>query len=203
MPGRVSPSRMIAVRRFALPLLLLLAACDGATPPAAQTNAATPAAPAKPVADNGVVDRKQVGLAAPDATFQGPEGEPVTLAAFRGKPVLLNLWATWCAPCVAEMPTLDALAARRAGDLSVITVSQDSDGDEETAAAKVGAFFDKMKFAQLGAYVDTESAVMTQLGVGVLPTTILYDAAGKEVWRVTGELDWTGARAAKLIAEAG
>lgn len=188
--------------------LLCLAACDKpAPPPAPQRTAQAPAAP-KPLRDNGIVDRAQAGLPAPDATFQDSEGEPVTLADYAGRPVLLNLWATWCAPCVAEMPTLDALATREAGRLSVITVGQDSDGTAadgtpEPAAAKVDAFFTKMKFAQLGAYLDPESAIMTQLGIQILPTTILYDAAGKEVWRVTGELDWTGPRAATLIGEAG
>ena len=185
------------------PILLLLAACDRTAPPAPQPDAATRAAVAGPLRDNGAVDRTQAGLAAPDATFRDPEGEAVTLAEFRGRPVLLNLWATWCAPCVAELPTLDRLAARRAGEISVITISQDSDDDDRTAAAKVDDFFTEAKFSQLGAYLDSESAVMTQLGVGVLPTTILYDAAGKEVWRVKGELDWTGARAARLIGEAG
>jgi len=191
------------MHRFILLLLVPLAACDKAPAPPAQarTAAAASAPPARPVRDNGKIDRAQVGLPAPDAKFRDSEDELVTLGDFKGGPVLLNLWATWCAPCVAEMPTLDALAESRAGKLSVITVSQDSDGDAETAAAKVDAFFTRMKFAQLGAYLDPESALMTQLGVGSLPTTILYDAAGKEVWRVTGEMDWTGKRAAGLIAE--
>ncbi len=195
--------------RRSLLLILALAACDKAAPPGPpETREVAAPAPvaAKPVRDNGVVDRAQAGLPAPDATFQDSEGEPVTLADFAGRPVLLNLWATWCAPCVAELPTLDGLAAREAGRMSVITVSQDSDGADsegrgETAAAKVDAFFSRAKFAQLGAYLDAESALMTQLGVQVLPTTILYDAAGKEVWRVTGELDWTGDRARRLLAE--
>lgn len=195
--------------RTAVLLLALLAACDRSPPaPTPEKRAGAPAAstaatpPAKPLRDNGVVDRSQAGLPAPDAAFRDSEGEPVTLPDFAGGPVLLNLWATWCAPCVAEMPTLDALAAREAGRLSVITVSQDSDEDGQTATDKVDAFFNRMKFAQLGAYLDPESALMTQLGVGILPTTILYDARGKEVWRVTGELDWTGARAARLLGEA-
>lgn len=189
------------MRRIVL-LLIALAACDRApTPPEQPEVSAAPVA--KPVRDNGSVDRAQAGLPAPSAAFRDGEGEPVTLGDYAGRPVLLNLWATWCAPCVAELPTLDGLAAREAGRLSVITVSQDSDSDDETAAAKVDAFFTRQKFGQLGAYLDAESALMTQLGVSVLPTTILYDAAGKEVWRVTGELDWTGARARSLLAEAG
>ena len=188
------------MHRIALLLVLFAIGCDRAQP---VPEARRPTSAASPVPDNGVVDRTQAGLPAPDAQFQDSEGEPVTLADFRGRPVLLNLWATWCAPCVAELPTLDALAAREAGRTSVITVSQDSDSEGQPAAAKVDAFFTKAKFAQLGAYLDTESAIMTQLGVSVLPTTILYDGAGKEVWRMTGELDWTGARARALVAEGG
>lgn len=184
----------------ALSLLCLLAGCD--QPKASREPSRSAAQPAPRIKDNGQIDRGQAGLPAPDAPFRDPEGEPVKLADFSGRPVLLNLWATWCAPCIAEMPTLDALAEREAGRISVITVSQDSGSDEEPAAAKVDAFFDRMKFKQLGAFLDEDSAIMTQLGVSVLPTTILYDSAGKEVWRMTGELDWTGRRARRLIAEA-
>ena len=182
------------------------AAEGNVTAPAAAPPLAAPEGTKGPVA--GRLDRSHAGEPAPDHIFEDGQGRPTSMAAFRGRPALVNLWATWCAPCVAELPTLDALAAREAGALSVITVSQDSDGaaadgTPEPAAAKVDAFFTKMKFAQLGAYLDAESAIMTQLGISILPTTILYDAAGKEVWRMTGELDWTGPRAAKLIGEAG
>jgi len=183
-----------------LSLLCLLGGCD--QPKASREPSRSAAQPAPRIVDNGQIDRGQAGLPAPDAAFRDPEGEPVKLADFSGRPVLLNLWATWCAPCVAEMPTLDALAEREAGRISVITVSQDSGSDEDPAAAKVDAFFERMKFKQLGAFLDEDSAIMTQLGINILPTTILYDTAGKEVWRMTGELDWTGRRARRLIAEA-
>ena len=110
--------------------------------------------------------------------------------------MLLNLWATWCAPCVAEMPTLDALAARDGG-IDVLTVSQDLNGEE-----KVDAFFAKRKFEMLEPFIDPELTLMGELGVTTLPTTILYDAQGREVWRMTGMEEWTGPRAAALIAEA-
>lgn len=127
--------------------------------------------------------------------FQDPEGEPVSLADFRGKPLLVNLWATWCAPCVAEMPTLDGLAGSNQ-DIQVLAVSQDLAGRE-----KVDAFFREHKYRNLEPYLDAEMELMTQLKVDTLPATILYDAEGREVWRMTGMEDWQGSRAAELIAE--
>jgi thiol-disulfide isomerase/thioredoxin len=118
------------------------------------------------------------------------------LASFRGKPLLVNLWATWCAPCVAEMPTLDALAAREK-DLQVLAVSQDLDGKE-----KVDAFFAQRGFRMLQPYIDPQLSLMSELKVNTLPTTILYDAEGREVWRMTGMEDWEASRAAGLIQEA-
>jgi thiol-disulfide isomerase/thioredoxin len=130
------------------------------------------------------------------AAFEDPDGAPATLADFRGKPVLLNLWATWCAPCVAEMPTLDALAAAEPR-LEVLALSQDLDGRQ-----KVESFFAERKFRMLEPYIDPQLQLMGDLKVQSLPTTILYDADGREVWRMTGMEDWQGARARTLIAEA-
>ena len=146
------------------------------------------------------VDRSHKGAAAPDAAFNSPDGKPISLAKFRGVPVLVNLWATWCAPCVKELPTLDKLgAAHRAdGGLGVVAISQDS-GPQ----ASVDAFLKALKVSDLAAYHDPKMALSAALGPDtVLPTTILYDAAGKEVWRYVGDLDWTGPEAAKLLAEA-
>ncbi|HEV2080650.1 MAG TPA: TlpA disulfide reductase family protein [Allosphingosinicella sp.] len=176
---------------MALPLLLV-AACDGRKADVPQEAKAEQA-----LAKSGKLDRSHAGQPAPDLEFLDPEGEKVALASFSGKPLLLNLWATWCAPCVAEMPTLDALAAR-APDLQVLAVSQDIEGQE----AKVATFFEERKLTRLDPYRDTEIGLMTGLKADVLPTTILYDSTGKEVWRMTGAADWTGAEAAKLLAEA-
>jgi thiol-disulfide isomerase/thioredoxin len=142
------------------------------------------------------LDRSHAGSAAPAVLFEDPAGEPASLADFRGKPVLVNLWATWCAPCVVEMPSLDALAAREQR-IQVLALSQDMNGQ-----AKVDAFFEQRKFAMLEPYIDAELTLMTQLGVTTLPTTILYDAEGREVWRMAGLEDWQSPRAAELIAEA-
>ena len=106
-----------------LPLVaaLSLGACDKAKPSneqgagqgniaAATVSAAAPAAPAAPEA--GKLDRSHKGETMPAMPFAAPGGAPATLGSFRGHPVLVNFWATWCAPCVKELPTLDALAAR-------------------------------------------------------------------------------------------
>lgn len=181
--------------------MLATAACDRKSPaPEQATTSADEVSPdeapaAAPTAGAGRLDRSHKGEPAPAITFADPAGKPVTLAAFKGKPVLLNLWATWCAPCVKEMPTLDAAAAAAGDRLTVLAVSQDMD------AAKVAPFFGQRKFERLRPYTDAKMAL--SLGYGAnLPTTILYDAAGKEVWRVTGDRDWTGTEAQKLIAEA-
>ena len=183
-------------------LLLLVAGCDRGSDAAGQGNAAAvaeaPAAapPAATPPAEGRIDRSHKGEAAPDVGFTAPDGSPTTLAAFKGKPVLLNLWATWCAPCIAEMPTLDALAVNKGDALTVLTVAQDLD------AAKVPGFLEGKGYRKLAAYVDPKLALSTHFQAS-LPTTILYDAEGREVWRMLGGTDWSGAEAAKLVAEAG
>jgi thiol-disulfide isomerase/thioredoxin len=180
------------MRSAVFPLLLLLAAC-GKEAPAPPPKGEAPAA-----AKAGAVDRSHAGSAAPNTVFENPDGEKVTLAEFRGTPVLLNLWATWCAPCVKELPTLDALQEREGKRLQVLTVSQDTEG-----RAKVEAFLAKGKYRTLEAWLDGEMGLMSALGVTTLPTTILYDANGREVWRVAGDKDWMGAEAAALLRETG
>jgi thiol-disulfide isomerase/thioredoxin len=184
-------------RAFPTILLLLAAGCQSEAPaPQNKTDvAAAPAAPAPPAA-SGKVDRSRAGTPAPDTEFDDGEGDKVSLASFEGKPVLLNLWGTWCGPCVRELPTLDRLAAAQSGKLQMIAVSQ------LDTREKVDAFFAKAKIAALEPYLDADAALMGALKAEVLPTTILYDAKGREIWRVTGDLDWTGSQAAKLLAEA-
>jgi thiol-disulfide isomerase/thioredoxin len=196
--------------RPAIPLLLLAAlsigGCDRQSPVQSQANETIEApAPANEAAQQtetvveeviGTLDRSHKGDAAPTTAFENPAGGQVTLASFQGKPVLLNLWATWCAPCVKEMPTLDALADSLGDSVQVIALSQDLEGAE-----KVDPFFQKAGFRRLQPYLDKQAAMSSGLTVN-LPETILYDSQGKEVWRMAGGMDWTGQTARELVAEA-
>ena len=180
----------------ALAVILALAACQK---PEQQPAANQPGAAADTTEIKGV-HRDHQGQAASGTEFSDPDGKQTSLADFSGKPVLVNLWATWCAPCVKELPTLDKLAAQHRDDgaLGVVAVSQD--GGAQTG---VVAFLKKLNAADLGAYHDPDMHLSGALGPDVvLPTSILIDANGKEVWRYVGDLDWTSPEAAKLLAEA-
>jgi len=170
-------------------MLASLAACDRQKAAAPQGEAPPTAAPAPAGVQSGL-DRSRAGTPAPAVSFQDPQGRPTTLAAFRGRPVLVNLWATWCAPCIVEMPSLDRLAAR-GGNLQVLALSQDLEG-----RAKVDAFFQEQGYRTLRPYLDQDMAFMTAIGAGTLPVTILYDAQGREVWRKIGIAEWDGTKAA-------
>jgi thiol-disulfide isomerase/thioredoxin len=199
--------------RPAIPLLLLaalLTGCGDKQSTASQQANETIAAPAPDSAAGpanvtetvveeviGTLDRSHKGEAAPLTPFQSPAGATVTLANFQGHPVLLNLWATWCAPCVKEMPTLDALAQSLGDSVQVIPLSQDTD----QTVAKVRPFLQQGGYRKLEPYLDTQTAMSVGLAVN-LPTTILYDSAGKEVWRMAGGMDWTQQTARELVAEA-
>lgn len=200
-------SGVFAIRRVLNPSLAILglllagsiAGCDRekqAGEQAAQGQANVSAGQAKGVGQfEYVIDRSHKGTAAPAATFRGPDDAPVTLASFRGRPLLVNLWATWCAPCVAEMPTLDALAAKDGEAMSVIAVAQDLQG-----AAVVDPWFQKAGLKALQPYIDPENGLLDAAN-SALPTSIYYDAEGREIWRVIGAIDWQGEEAAALLAE--
>jgi thiol-disulfide isomerase/thioredoxin len=186
-----------------LPIVFLLAiagaasigGCARGNDGADQASGANAAAPARSVP--GVLDRSHAGTPAPAFAFEDPDGKPVTMAAFRGRPVLVNLWATWCAPCIIEMPSLDALAQREGEALQVLALSQDISGRD-----LVTRFFAERNFRSLEAYLDPEMQFMSSFRLETLPTTILYDAEGKEVWRMVGRADWDSGRVAKLLDEA-
>jgi thiol-disulfide isomerase/thioredoxin len=172
---------------------LALASCHkGSQAPSNETSAAAPAEQPKGV------DRAHKGSPPPAAIFNDPEGKETSLSAFNGKPTLVNLWASWCAPCVKELPTLDRLATAQGGKLNVVAISQD-----DAPHTSVEAFLKKHSIEALASYQDPKMGLSGALGAEVLPTSVLYDANGKEVWRYVGDQDWTSPGAAKLLAEGG
>jgi len=187
-------------------MALALAGCDRQKGQAPQGGA--PAAPGAPAAANaaapaqryptGRLDRSHAGTPAPAVAFEDPQGRPVNLSVFRGRPLLVNLWATWCGPCVVEMPSLDRLAAREGEALQVVAISQDAAGRQ-----KVSDFFAARDFDRLEPYLDGAMDLMVALRLDTLPTTILFDAEGNEVWRMTGMAEWGDERTLRLLREAG
>ncbi len=184
-----------------LALALFTAGCDKHSTPASQAKEPqiTSAQVDHPGEEEptGTLDRSKAGTAMPDTVFEGPNGQAVHLVDFKGAPLLVNLWATWCGPCVAEMPALDSLAEQQGAKLQVIVVSQDSQG-----RAVVDPWWAKQKFKRLKPYIDAKSDLGFAFDTGMVPTTILYDGDGKEIWRVLGAENWTGKEAAALIGEA-
>ena len=195
--------------RFVIALILLvLTGCDKETPGQGQAQPALAAnsdaaGKAEIILEsaNGTratLSYRFAGQKAPTAPFADADGQDVTLADFEGKPLLLNIWATWCAPCKAEMPTLDALAKLEKDRMAVIAVSQDLEG-----RAPVLAFFKETKVQNLVPYTDADNAILAAFNNAIaLPTTILYDSAGKEVWRIAGGVEWDDTEMAKLLRQA-
>jgi thiol-disulfide isomerase/thioredoxin len=131
----------------------------------------------------------------PEIKFTGEDGKPLSLDAFKGKVVLLNLWATWCAPCRKEMPDLDRLQGALGSEkFLVVAISIDRTG---VNGAK--AFLDKVGVKRLEAYADETMRSSSALRVVGMPTTLLLDLDGREVGRLTGPAKWDGADAKALI----
>ena len=132
---------------------------------------------------------------APQTAFADGEGRTVTLADFRGRVVLLNLWATWCGPCVEEMPALDRLQAALGGDdFTVLALSLDRKGLEV-----VRPFYEKLALKHLAIHVDDRNEMAEALGVRALPSTILIDRAGATVGTLQGAAAWDSPEALALI----
>lgn len=184
---------------MSLLLLAGLGACDKQSPPAGQDpNTSGEAAGPSQSAKGGfsyTLDKSRAGSPAPGFTFQNPDGSDAKLGDFAGRPMLVNLWATWCGPCVAEMPTLDAVAADYGKKgLAVLTISQDSQGE-----TVIKPFFDKHPLPHLKGWIDPENQFGFHYNTGMLPTTVIYDAQGKEMVRVIGAMDWRSREGRALI----
>jgi thiol-disulfide isomerase/thioredoxin len=131
----------------------------------------------------------------PEIRFQDDQGHELTLGDFRGRVVLLNLWATWCVPCRKEMPTLDRLQGRLGGkDFVVIALSIDRKGIEA-----VGGFYNDVGVKKLGIYLDPSGKGSHDLAIPGLPATLLIDREGREVARKLGEAEWDSPEMVSLV----
>lgn len=123
---------------------------------------------------------------APAIQFADANGQTHALSDFRGHAIVLNLWATWCVPCVAEMPALAALSRTLApSDIAVLPLSSDRGG-----ANVVRGFFERFEIKGLPVLIDPHGAAASALSAEGIPTTILIDAAGRERGRLEGPADW-------------
>lgn len=132
----------------------------------------------------------------PEIAFVDARGKPRSLAEFRGKTVLLNLWATWCPPCREEMPSLDRLQKALGGSsFEVVALSIDAGG-----APVVERFYKELGIGALAVYVDSGMDAARQLATPGLPTTLLIDARGRELGRHSGPAQWDSTEAVRLIS---
>ena len=158
----------------------VIAAAGVATYMAGREDAATPAAPPAGVGWSASPQTL------PQFAFVGTAEREHTLEDFRGKLVLLNIWATWCAPCREEMPALDRLQQALGGpDFEVVALSIDREG-----MAVVRRFYDEIGIRALAPYVDPSMRAGAILRIVGVPTTLLLDRQGGERWRKTGPEQW-------------
>jgi len=133
----------------------------------------------------------------PELSFVDGAGRPLRLADFRGRAVLLNIWATWCAPCRKEMPSLNQLQAELGGPkFEVVALSVDEDG-----VPSVEAFYNELKLDNLAIYVDPSGAVMRTLRVLGVPTTLLVDTEGNEIGRALGPDQWNAPAVVRFLEQ--
>lgn len=133
-------------------------------------------------------------LPAPSVTFTDTMGAAADLSDFRGKVVVLNLWATWCEPCLREMPSLDRLQSHFGGRIVVLAVSEDRGG-----AKAVEPFIAKLGLKAVKVYIDPKSEAGHAFDVQGLPTSFLIDNDGKVRGRVEGAADWDSPKLAAVI----
>ncbi len=144
-----------------------------------------------PIVDRPASERRVV----PDLKFQDAEGKPLTLSDFRGKSVLVNIWATWCVPCREEMPALDRLQQKLAGPgFEVLALSIDTGG-----VKAIRPFFADVGIRSLAIYADPSMEATNKLRVVGVPTTVLVDPKGRERWRKVGPAQWDSDQMVQLL----
>lgn len=131
----------------------------------------------------------------PALRFEDADGTALSLADFRGRAVLLNIWATWCGPCRKEMPALDRLQAKLGSpEFQVVALSIDRGG-----LGAVRPFFEEIGIAHLAIYLDETAAAMSALAITGIPTTLLIDRTGWEIRRWAGPAEWDSPEMEALI----
>lgn len=131
----------------------------------------------------------------PALSFIDAEGQEVSLGTFRGKTILLNIWATWCLPCREEMPALERLEKKLGGsDFQVVALSIDRGG-----LPKVNAFYEEFGLKSLRIYVDPSMKASYALGAVGIPTTLLINPRGLEVGRLVGPAEWDSPELIEII----
>ena len=131
----------------------------------------------------------------PDAAWTNGNGDQRTLADFAGKVVMVNFWASWCAPCLRELPSIDRLQAKMASDdFTVVAINIDREGLQVAQP-----FAQRLNLSSLSLYLDPRSIVSRAMGVQVMPTTVLYDRTGRELGRLEGSAEWDTPEAQALL----
>ena len=142
---------------------------------------------------------------APDFSWRDPGGAEASLKAYAGKTVLVNFWATWCAPCITELPSLLRLQEKLGpksdnGPVVVIALNIDR-GD--AGAQKARAMLKRLKLDGLAFHHDSQSQAYRALGIEVMPTTIIFDTQGREAGRLRGPAEWDEPEAVELLRAIG
>ncbi|MGD1035873.1 MAG: TlpA disulfide reductase family protein [Roseiarcus sp.] len=197
----------IAGGAVALAALAAVASLYGKGPPPGKAEADCPASSALRAARLAPLAQGDIAALAVDRTprpaipiaFDGSDGRKLTLADFRGRALVLNLWATWCVPCRAEMPALDRLQAKAGGkDFEVVAVNVDT-----ARLDRPGAFLDEIGVKSLARYADPSGDSFESLRVAGkalgLPTSLLIDKDGCELGVVAGPVNWDSDDAAKAV----
>ena len=141
------------------------------------------------------LELKQPRVAIPTFPFKNLDGSDASYDAFKGKVVLINFWATWCIPCVKEMPSLNRLAMTVGKDkFAVMALSLDG-----PTRARVAPFIRDKELTALDVFLDDKRAAYGKLDILVLPTSVLVDKQGREVGRLSGDAEWDTPEAIGLI----
>ena len=184
---RTRPDRLHIGRRGLMAAALTLTAAAGARKPAR--------------AEGGLPGLQNLQVhepsAAPELKLAEADGGVHGLERYAGRPVVLNLWATWCVPCVAEMASLDELAREVGAEITVLALSSDRGG-----AKVVERFYAERGIRSLPVLLDPRGEAARALGARGIPTTVLIDGAGRERARMEGAADWASAAAVAAIRKA-